>query len=210
MDYVSSSDVFADMPDAGISQSTDANDLIAIGNFITSASRMIDGLFGMPDNFFASTDETTREFDGSGTSIQPIDRCHTLTSVSVAESGGTAVTDYTAWVEDTDFYTWPVAHASKGVPITELWIEQNGNHLHFPRYRKSVKVTGVFGYSATPPDVIKQAVKMQTIIWYMRAKQAYQQQGANGAVAGMLTFNAVKLDNDVQLLLKKMLMEFMV
>lgn len=210
MDYASSSDVFADMPDAGVSQSTDANDSIAIGNFITAASRMIDGLFGMPDNFFSSTDETTREFDGSGSSIQQIDRCHTITSVSVAESGGTATADYTAWVEDTDFYTWPVAHADKGVPITELWIEQNGNKLYFPRYRKAVKITGQFGYSATPPVVIKQAVKMQTVIWYMRAKQAYQETGANGAVASIMTFKATKLDNDVQLLLKKMLMEFMV
>ena len=210
MDYCTYAEVISDIPDSGMAETTDTDTPIAIGNMITSASRMIDGLFGQPDNFFASTDETTREFDGSGTSIQPIDRCHTLTSVYVAESGGTAITDYTEWALNTDFYTLPIAHASKGVPITELWIEQNGNHLYFPRYRKAVKVTGQFGYSATPPTIIKQAVKMQAVIWYMRAKQSYQEQGANGAVASILSFKATKLDNDIELLLRKMLMEFMV
>jgi hypothetical protein len=57
----------------------------------------------------------------------------------------------------------------------------------------------VFGHSATPPADIKQACKIQTVRWFMRAKQGYQDSSASAAMGEMIFIK--ELDPDVKTLL---------
>jgi hypothetical protein len=81
----------------------------------------------------------------------------------------------------------------------------NGAYSEFDAYPKSVKITGVFGYSATPPEDVKQACEIQVLRWFMRAKQAYADNGANAAFGqiniNLATRTASRLDPDVSALL---------
>ena len=198
-DYCSTSDIKAEMPDSGLASSTDTTYDTAIGNMITSASRLIDKEVGREANWFSSTDSQTRYYDGSGEVTQEIDECHTLASLSVSESGSIVVSEYTLWVLDTDYYVSPYNYVDLGVPIDRLIADWNGTKYKFPRYRKCVKVVGQFGYSATPPEPIKQACKIQAMRWFGRAKQMYQDASAN-AMTGQLIY-VKELDPDVKELL---------
>jgi len=199
-DYCSTSDIKADMPDSGLASSTDATYDTAIGTMITAASRLIDKEVGREANWFSSTDSQTRYYDGSGEVTQEIDECHTLTSVSVSESGSIVVSEYTAWTLDTDYYVSPYNYLDLGLPIDRLIADWNGTKYKFPRYRKCVQVVGQFGYSATPPEDIKMACKIQTMRWFGRAKQMFQDQGG-GDWAGQTVFARSELDPDVKILL---------
>lgn len=199
-DYCSSSDIKADMPDSALASSTDTTYDTALGVFITAASRLIDKEVGREPDWFASTDSETRYYDGSGDVTQEIDECHTLTSVSVSESGGTGASDYTAWTLDTDFYVWPYQYSQLGQPICRLIADWNGSKSIFPHFRKAVKVIGQFGYSSTPPDDIKMACKIQAVRWFARAKQMYQDASASAAT-GQLIY-AKSLDPDVKEILQ--------
>ena len=120
--------------------------------------------------------------------------------MAVSEGGGRASSDYTTWTEDTDFYVKPYNYSALGQPIQSLVIDNDsGNKGTWGRVRKGVKVTGVFGYSATPPTDIKQAVKIQAVRWFSRAKQNYQDGGANPTL-GEMTY-VQQLDPDVKILL---------
>lgn len=178
-DYCTTTDVKADMPGDPLYSTTDASVDAALASMITIASRLIDKELGKWDNYFyPSTDATTRYFDGVGEIEQPIDECITLSSVSVAEEGGTGATDYTEWTLDTDYYVLPYNYSQYGTPIRSLCIDWNGSKYSWGTFKKSIKVVGVFGYSLVPPEPIKMAVKIQTIRWFMRAKQAYQDASA--------------------------------
>lgn len=197
-DYTTVSQVKADMPDSALYTSNDYD--LVLSEMITNASRLIDReVGGWPDYFYASAPET-RYYDGPGEDELWIDPCVTLTSVAVAESGGRQAGDYTTWIEDTDFYVWPYNYATIGQPIKKLIIDNDsGNKGRFPRSRKAIKVTGLFGYSATPPADITQACKIQAMRWFMRAKQGYQDASANANIGEMVYVQ--ELDPDVKRLL---------
>lgn len=199
-DYCTTSDVIAIMPDSGLAQTTDTNYTTALGVLITAASRLIDKEVGRWDNYFyPSTDTETRYFDGSGLETQDVDEMVSLTSVAVAETGGTAAADYTTWTENTDFYTWPYNRSGNTRPIRQFITDYNGDKYDWPAFRKAVKVVGVFGYAATPPADIAHACSIQTMRWYMRAQNAQQDAGANPAL-GTMTY-VRELDPDVKVLL---------
>ena len=65
----------------------------------------------------------------------------------------------------------------------------------------TLKVTGVFGWSATPPADIEQACKIQAVRWFMRAKQGYQDAGANVNLGEMYFMK--ELDPDVKTILQR-------
>jgi hypothetical protein len=198
-DYVTVEELRADMVDSGLASSTDYD--VVIGELITAASRLIDReVGGWPNYFYPTTDDTTRYFDGSGEEEQYIDAMVSLTSVSVSESGGRASANYTDWTEDTDFYVWPYNYTGKSIPIEKLIVDNSsGSKGKFSEVRKGVKVTGIFGYSATPPNDIEQATKIQSMRWFMRSKQAYQDTGASERLGQMLYTQ--ELDPDVKRLL---------
>jgi len=200
--YCTFAQIQASDPDGGLYSSTDAKYEAAITAMLPQASRLIDKEVGRWDNYFSpTTDDETRYFDGAGSDIElHIDEMVSLTSVSVAEEGGTSSSDYTDWTEDTDFFVWPYNHTAQGSPIRGLVVDLNGSKLSWTKYRKAVKVTGVFGYSATVPEDVNRACQIQVMRWYMRAKQGYQDAGAGGDF-GQLIY-AQSLDPDVREILK--------
>lgn len=201
-DYTTVAAVKADLPDSPLFSSTDASYDAVIGSMITAASRLIDREIGRwPGFFYPSTDgDTTRYFDGGGEVEQIIDEMVSLTSIAVAESGGIDAGDYTSWTVDSDFYVWPYNYADLGQPIQALVINRNGSKGRWPCARKAVKVTGIFGYSYTPPSDIAQACKIQAMRWFMRAKQGYQDAGANAEIGQMVYVQ--QLDPDIREILR--------
>lgn len=201
-DYVTVSEIKADIPDSPLFDVTDETYDSVLGNMVTAASRMIDHYVGGWDGFFyPTTDAQTRYFDGSGEEIQYIDPMVSLTSVAVS-GGGRAVSDYTTWTNDSDFFVSPYNHASLGMPIMSLVIDNDsGSKGTWGKTRKGVKVTGVFGWSLTPPADVEQACKIQAVRWFMRAKQGYQDAGANPNLGEM--FYMKELDPDVKMILHR-------
>lgn len=172
-----------------------------MSTFVTAASRLIDLEVGRWEGFFYPTSDTvTRYYDGSGMDELEIDEFVSISDVSVSEQGGTASTDYTAW-GSTDYFTAPYNYSANGKPITKLFIDFNGSKPCFYSYRKSVKVTGIAGYSASIPAAIGLACRIQSTRWFMRAKQAYQDTGASAEIGGMKFTGKLELDPDIRQLL---------
>lgn len=204
-DYCTLADIKTAIPESGLVSSSDYDDTLAA--LITAASRLIDREIGQaPNYFYPSTSDETRYFDGSGEYTQRIDDAISITSVSVAEQGD--LTDFTVWSSsDFDYQVMPANYALTGQPIrqltTAIWNSDKGS---FPYAKQAVKVVGIFGYSATPPADVKQAAIIQTVRWFMRSKQAYQDSGANAQVGQT---NVTTMDADVKAILYHYLIEGM-
>jgi hypothetical protein len=199
-DYVKLQELKADLPDLDSGTLDDYDNVLA--GMITAASRLIDKQVGGWDNYFyPSTSATIRYYDGSGEEEQNVDPMVSLSSVSVAESGGRGASDYTAWTLDTDYYVWPYNTTDTNDPIQMLIVDNDsGSKGVFYKGKKAVKVTGIFGYSETPPDDIKHACKITAMRWFMRSKQSYQDTSANAQLGQLLYTKS--LDPDVKELLK--------
>lgn len=196
-DYTTSTDAFADMSEANYSSS----DYPQMATFVTAASRLIDLEVGRWEGFFYPTsDSVTFYYDGSGGDEQEIDEFASISAVSVSEQGGTASTDYTAW-GSSDYFVAPYNYVVTGKPITQLVVDPNGSKAGWYRYRKSVQVTGIPGYRTTVPDAIALACRMQSVRWFMRAKQGYQDTGASAEIGGLKFTSKLELDADIRQLL---------
>ena len=201
-DYVSVAEVKANLPESGFAATDSTYDAV-IGSIVTAVSRLIDREVGRFDNYFvAPVTAATRYYNGTGTDRIWIDDAVSISELAVSEVGGLNSTDYTGY-PSTDFITWPYNEA----PIRQIMIDRlNGAQSFFPRYRKNIKVTAVFGYSSTVPDIIKQAALIQATRLFMRTKQAYADMGASAETGGM-TVNVggrvpdPQLDNDVRIML---------
>jgi hypothetical protein len=204
-DYSTSTDAFADISEASYSSS----DYPAMAGFVTTASRLIDQEMGRWAGFFyPTTDSKTYYFDGSGDDEMDIGEWASISAVSVAEQGGIASTDYTAWTENTDYITAPYNATNLSKPIRHLvLVEYASTKYTFYRGQKSIKVVGIPGYSLTPPDVIVLATRMQATRWFMRAKQGYQDTGATAEIGGLTFSRKLELDPDIQQLLHGIKME---
>lgn len=200
-DYTSSTDAFADISDGSYTTS----DYPVMSSFVTVASRAIDGEFGRwPGFFYPSTDEVTNYYNGSGCDEQDIDEFVSISVVAVAEQGGLSSTDYTVWVLNTDYITTPYNAANKLKPITGLEIVSfNGVKAAFYSGQKSVKITGIAGYSTTPPDLVVQACKAQAVQWFMKAKMGWQNNNSGEANAPL----DYALDDNIRAMLTPLLLE---
>ena len=86
-DYVTVAEIKADMPDSDLDTLADYDAVLS--EMITAASRLIDReVGGWPNYFDAPTTDATRYYDGNGEEELYIDPLVSLTSVSVAETGG--------------------------------------------------------------------------------------------------------------------------
>jgi hypothetical protein len=203
-DYCTLAEVKADMPESGLSSSTDYD--TALTQMVTDASRLIDSLVGRWDNFFySSTAGETRYYDGNADVEMRVDEMVSITSVAVSEQGGVESSDYTSW-SSSDYYSWPYNATVNAEPIRKLCVDVwNGSKTYWNPYRKSVKVVGMFGWSATPPAVIARAARIQAMRWFMRAKQGYQDAGAIVELGQMMYVK--ELDPDVQKILHRWMIE---
>lgn len=193
-DYCTVQDVKDMLPESGLASSTDYDAMLQTN--ITAVSRLIDREVGRWQNFFyPSTSDESRYYDGNSVNELYIDECISITEVAVSDNGALASSDYTAW-SSSDYIVWPYNYAAESLPIMRLDVDYyNGSYIDWGLYPKCVRVTGVFGYSTTPPEDIKQACIIQCGRWYMRAKQAWQDAGASAQTGQM--FYVQRLDPDV-------------
>lgn len=164
-----------------------------LAQLLDGATRLIDNFCNRPEGFVAAVTASARIYAGSGTSVQAIDECTSITAVAVKDSA--TDTSYTAWTTDDwdafggspdrpDFQ--PTAHHK---PYTFLMTTLDGNYSTFtsgkfttrPGFRPSstvsrgvptVQVTATWGYAATVPPDIKVACLEQAARWWKRLESA--------------------------------------
>jgi hypothetical protein len=163
------------------------------------ASRLIDDYKRVePGAYSASSSTSSRYFHGSGTTWQTVDPSVSVDAVAVEESDGT----YTAWTENTDFYTWPYNASANSEPIVKLEVVRKAGSSksvwqHGPR---RVQVASSWGVSSTVPAAVRRAARIQVTRWYKRAQQGWQDASASIEL-GQLTF-VKELDPDVMMALR--------
>ena len=203
--YTTVADIKALLPDNSAAFGTSMD--VLYGTLITQASRMIDAHLAREPGAFSVNAEVTRYFDGNGKLTLFIGELAAVPSaVKVAESGdvdgsgGTGGT-YTTWAAS-DYFPEPYNALAQKRPIHWLTIDvQNGSKAIWYAFKKSVKITGYFGFATTAnlPDEIVHATKIQVVRWWKRASQAYADAGAN-PMLGELAF-VKKLDPEVEVIL---------
>ena len=148
-----------------------------------SASDLIDKEKRVQPNAYRAITSEARYFYGSGNVQQIIDDCVSISEVAVEESDGT----YTVWGDD-DYFTWPDNYGSWEEPIRRLEInlKSAGSKSAFTRGQRRIKVTAVWGVSASPFSVVKRACIVQCARWYKRAQQAWQDASANIATGELI------------------------
>lgn len=192
--YLTTADLMNEMPDVEWSGKYEP----LLETLILRASRLIDRVTGREAGAYQVATATARYFDGSGCAFQWVDEMAAApTAVEVDETGGLS---YTAWVS-TDYRVWPYNAALAGRPYLRLDVDQlNGNHALFYRFPRSVKVTARWGYSTAVPADVQQAVIVQTVRWFKRGQQAFQDAGAIFEL-GQLRY-VKQLDPDVALIVE--------
>jgi len=73
-------------------------DDVRLGRILDAAKVKIDNLCNRPDGFVADSTATARYYKGSGTPVQRIHECVTVSAVAVKASSSDDEDDYTAWV----------------------------------------------------------------------------------------------------------------
>lgn len=198
-DYCTIAEIKAALPDAGFASSSDYDDILT--DLATKASRLIDTYTRRKNGAYAmsSSDEETRFYTGSGSDKQWVDEiCSAPSYVGISDGGGVQASDYTT-VASSDYFLWPDNAAEDDQPYTRLDLDTiNGAYSIFDSFRRSVKVTAVFGYSLTTatPEEINQAAIITAARWLKRGHQGFQDTGAIPEI-GQLTYTKA-LDPDVK------------
>ena len=188
--YVTADEVRETMPDTEWTAAYTP----ALEALIERASRLIDRATGRHDGAYAADTATVRYFDGSGKREQWVDEMAAAPAAVTVDEGGAGT--YTTWAS-TDYILWPYNAADEGKPYRRLDVDQlNGDKAVWYRFPRSVKVTAKWGYSTEAPADIKAAVIIQTVRWFKRAQQSYQDVGAIVEL-GQLRF-VRQLDPDVE------------
>lgn len=163
---------------------------------LPAASRLIDRFLGRAPGDFKVTADETRYFTGSGVSELWIDEIAVAPTSVAMDLVGDQVT-YTL-LDAANYQEWPRNAAQKGIPFYRLDIPVLTNPTYYTWYSTpdSIKVIGKWGYSVAIPNLIKRATLIQTVRWFKRAQQAYQDVGAITSL-GQLTY-VQKLDPDME------------
>jgi hypothetical protein len=167
----------------GITVSTDDARIAA---HVTSASLAVDGI--CKRQFGPGTPATVRYFSPESWERVRIDDAATITAVAVDTAGdGTYAT---TWTVTTDYLTEPLngvgPNGQTGWPATALIAV--GNTYTFPtcHRRPAVKVTGTFGWTAVPTDVVEAT--------YLLAHRLYFERDVpSGNVPGSTEFGGVPM-----------------
>ena len=146
----------------------------------TRASRIIDRYCKRGTDAFKATTSETRYYHGSGTDEQWIDDAVSVSSVGISDDDGLsyytlAVTDYDK-LDGLDY---------DKTPIRLLRMNPNGDYTTFYSGRKSVKVTGVFGYSTTVPDDVAEAALIIAVRLFRRGQAGFSDTAGAAGVGEM-------------------------
>lgn len=187
-DYCTTTDI-KNNPDLGISSSDITSYDTVLSNLITEASRLIDEQVGKwPNYFYPTTDGEIRYYNTDDYECLQIDEAISITEVAVSEGGEITSTGYTVWAA-TDYIEAPYNYARTGEPIRWLEVDTlNGNQYGFSKYPKGNRVTGIFGFSATPPADVRRACVIQVVSMFMQDKQGWRDAGASAEI-GQLVYN---------------------
>lgn len=136
-----------------------------IDDAIAAASRAIDDACGR----FFYQDATARYYTPDWCdAVLDLDDLTTLTAFELdMNNDGTFET---AWTAGTDFDLEPYNAAAKGWPYEQVQI-RFGAGRNWPIHRRSVKVTGTFGWPAVPAGV-QQYAKISAVQLLLRSRQA--------------------------------------
>lgn len=170
---------------------TDTNDDV-LEAWLTAASDAINRFTNHPDGFEAG-DAAARTFVGTGRGYIFVDEFISVTKVEVKESPTDdtyvtwASTDYVPFSGSPEYPDFnPVV---KGKPYSGIMVTANADYTIFTSGRLSglrgfrpernayrptqtVQITARWGYSESPPAVVKQAALAQAVRWYKRAQGA--------------------------------------
>lgn len=111
---------------------------------VNAASRAVDGYC---DTRFYSSAETRYYTGCPGDRYIQVDDINNVATV-VVDQGGDGVYE-TTWAEGSDFYAGPINSGNAGEPYNKLVLYRQGGK-RFPAYDNSVKITGDYGWAATP------------------------------------------------------------
>ena len=142
-------------------------------------SRLIDHYCGLEEDAFLATGSETRYVDGNGCAELWLPWPATsITAVAVDED---AAQSYTSWTQGTDYFRHPYQDSGmpSSNPIMRLDVNllPTGSKSHWPRRQRSVQIAGVWGYSTTPPDLVRRACAIQVTQWYKLAMQGWSDTG---------------------------------
>jgi hypothetical protein len=165
----------------------------------TRASRMIDKLFGLENDWFANSTSGDRYYDAFNPMYCYIDPHTTVTTVAVKTSETAA--SFTEWTASTHYLTAAGSHEQPdyNAAVKTLLLVTPGCSKRFARGHYVVKVTGVAGLAIAAPDLIVQATCIQAARWFKRGQAAFQDVTA-AAELGQLTY-AQALDPDIKAML---------
>ena len=173
---------------------TDAVDDTALEAAVTAASRMID-------------DYTERFFYANGTSQSPVTRYYTaLDAYTINVDDITTVTEiatddnfdftYGTVFTTSDFMVEPINNPIKGFPYNRLLAI--GSYIFPYQLPQAVRVKGVWGFTAVPPEV-----NMATLI---QSSRLFGRRQSPFGIAGSPEMGTVRLysrlDADVEVLLR--------
>lgn len=198
-DYVTAAEIKAAMPDVFSGSTHDA----LLATLATRASRLIDGLMGWgEDGFDAPATATDRYYAGSGLDYLYIDPCVEVPAVAVKVNE--TASSYTAWTADTDFIAAAGSQArpqfNAGYYTLLLVLPGVAKTFTESSRAKTVKVTGKWGRTASPPEIIKQAVIVQVGRWFKRGQSAFQD------TAGMPDLGTLQYTKDLDPDIKRILL----
>lgn len=134
-------------------------------------SRLIDRYKKVEAGAFCATESETRYVDGSGMARLWLPwPAVSISAVSVEETDGT----WTEW-DSGDYHEWP-RHET---PILRLDVTDRNSSIKsvWKVGPERVKLTGVFGVSATVPEQIRRAARIQVAAWFKRAQQGWADVG---------------------------------
>lgn len=175
---------------------SDAHDHV-LWNMAVEASRWIDDFKRIEHGAYLASTSATRDFFGSGIDIQNIDYAVSISVVAVEETDGT----YTTWTADTDFYTWPYS-GDEPIRKLEVNLKSDGSKSVWTHGQKRVRVTGVWGVTATPPEPIVRACKILAASMYKRAQQGWSITGGTAELGQIRS--SVEIETIVKEFLVKM------
>jgi hypothetical protein len=150
----------------------------ALWQMAIECSRLVDHYCNLEEHAFLAAGSAIRYMDGNGEAELWLNWPATsISAVAVEENDGT----YTVWTQGTDYYRWPYQDdtALTVNPITRLDVnlKSDGGKSTWTRGQRRIKLTGVWGYSTTVPDLVARACKMQVAEWYKLAMQGWSDTG---------------------------------